>query len=53
MTTQQDANIADQMSQEAPDVETFLIVKNKRIASEFGLMAPKKGVNCTPDSISI
>ena len=48
-----DANIADQMSQDAPDVDTFMIVKERREKNEFGLMAPKKGISCTPESVSI
>ena len=28
-------------------------MQRKRNASEFGLMAPKKGVSCTPESTSI
>ena len=41
------------MSTEAPDVEAFLIVQQKRNAHEFGKMAPKRGVSCTPESTSI
>ena len=49
----EDANIADHMRQTAPDIEAFLIVQKMRNAQEFGIMAPKKGVNCFPASASI
>ena len=51
--TAKDADIADQMSQDAPDLDTFMIVKERRDKQEFGIMAPKKGISCTPESTSI
>ena len=51
--TQKDADIADIMSQAAPDVQAYLVVQQRRNAREFGLMAPKKGVSCTPHVTSI
>lgn len=49
----QDADIADQMSMAAPDVDTFIFVQERRNKQEFGLLAPQKGVSCTPDGTSI
>lgn len=38
--TQKDAEIAAQMSVNAPDVDTFMVVHAKRNHKEFGKMAP-------------
>ena len=52
-TGMQDANIAEQMSQMAPDVDTFIVFQEQRNRKEFGMMAPKKGVSCTPQGTCI
>ena len=37
----------------APDIDTFMVMQQKRNKTEFGLLAPQKGVSCTPESTSI
>jgi len=41
------------MSQDAPEIDTFLVAQQRRNAQEFGIMAPKRGVSCTPENTSI
>ena len=51
--TQKDAEIASQMIQAAPDIEAFTFVQEQRNMKEFGKLAPKKGVSCTPESTTV
>ena len=41
------------MTEAAPDVEAFTLVKEIRNMKEFGKLAPKKGVSCTPESTTV
>ena len=51
--TQKDADIAAQMSINAPDVDTFMVVQEHRNHKEFGKLAPQKGVSCTPEGTTV